>query len=186
MADDDPTTPVNPFAPPLGTALAEPVALEFETPSLASLNQSAPPDVWRLLELAEHGISDDERRSAVETLVTIFQQHVSEFRRKQRQQIDLPLVRFFERQSLRAIADANPSKAAQFLVPLKRGRRASSDIAASHLRVAGEVGELMESGSTYENAIAEIADRWGLSSRQVGKIYAARQWEWRVSRHERI
>src|SRR5258708_4543265 len=76
--------PANPYAPPLGAAPAEPVQWEFETPPQAferSDRRDAHPDVWRLLDLAEHGASEDERRSAVETLVSIFQQQVAEYKR---------------------------------------------------------------------------------------------------------
>ena len=181
-----PVTVTNPFAPPPSASLAKPVVLEFETPLLAPPYQAAPPDVWHLLDLAEHGTSEGERRAAVEHLVQIYQQQVGEFRRSERQQVDLPLTRFFERQSLRAIIDAQVSKAAEFLMPPKRGKRASSDIAAGHLRLAGEVLRLVESGHTQDGAIATVASKWRLSKRHVEKIWTTRRWEARAARHKRI
>jgi hypothetical protein len=186
MAGDKSTTSF--FAPPIGTmpAPAEPAKLEFETPPLACPDRSAHSDVWRLLALAEHGAAEDERRSAVETLVSIFQQQVAEFACKQRQQIDLPLIRFFERQSLHAIVDADPNKAAKFLVPLKPGKRASPAIAERDLQIAGKIVQLMESGRARDDAIDDAATRWDLSWEHVEKIYERRQGEARVSRHGRI
>src|SRR5262249_7436804 len=127
MADDDPTTSVNPFAPPPGATTTEPTQLEFETPPLAP-DRSAHPHMRHLVEWAERGASEGERRSALKSLILIFKEQVDELRRGQRQQIDAPLIEFIFRLSTRAIADAALDKVVDFLMPLKRGKRASDAI----------------------------------------------------------
>ncbi|HMA70635.1 MAG TPA: hypothetical protein VKP67_03975 [Xanthobacteraceae bacterium] len=191
MADDDPITddffpssPLTsrdlPFTPPAGAVSQEPAELDFETPpqAFAFCERPEHPDLPQLLLLADvgDGITTDEHRVALEKLLTILRQQVNELRRGERRSMDAALLQFLKRvlaeRGMRALASADPADAAKFLYgPRKRGKRASSTTAERDLQITREVIELIESGKTYENATADVAERRDLSRERVEKIY---------------
>jgi hypothetical protein len=83
------------------------------------------------------------------------------------------LSRFISERSLRAVANADLTHAANFLFGArKRGKRASPAIADRDFQIAVQVAsKMMLEGATLERATAEVAESGKLSRERVETIY---------------
>jgi hypothetical protein len=143
---------------PSGVVPSKPVQLEFEAPSRASY--PVQPELMPVLDLAEYGTSEQEQLSALENLVSVFQQQTDEFEHGQRQQIDSLLYQFITRRALRALARMDPAAAVKFLAGREPGKRAKPATAERDWRITNKVLALREADKTLTvDAAAEIVSK---------------------------
>jgi hypothetical protein len=112
--------------------------------------------------------TESERTEAVNSLLREYRLQIAEYRRGKRSVIDPLLLQGIGSWGRRIFAEATPVPAlARFLGKQKRGKRASPERAARNISVTLAVIDLMNRGTTLEEAAVLVAADY--TPRKVGK-----------------